>query len=65
MRPSTAKEDLPRRLLASENPTPTETDFPQGAAGLDFFFSQWGLCDSESVVLPPLGINRPGLFRPK
>ena len=30
VRPSTAK-DLPRRLLASENPTPTETDFPQSA----------------------------------
>jgi len=31
VRPSTAKEDLPWRLLASENPTPTETDFPQQA----------------------------------
>ena len=31
MRPLTAKEDLPQRLLDSENPTPTETDFPQQA----------------------------------
>jgi hypothetical protein len=48
VRPSTAKEDLPWRLLASENPTPTETDFPQlppqlnTIVFLDRYFSFFG-----------------------
>jgi len=52
VRPSTAKEDLPWRLLASENPTPTETDFPQQAHRPVFSFSR---CQNNTLFFcfPP------------
>jgi len=54
VRPSTAKEDHPRRLLASENPTPTETDFPQQAHRPVFLFRVAKTTPSFLVSLTPL-----------